>query len=143
MAEFTEYGLDQLRLSLEEIADIPEGVLLEMLSAQGEVVKQGQERRLAGMKWKDESTGQLARSIQVSGKLKRGAGAPALYVYPQGVRRDGKTRNAEVGFLQEYGAPRRGVEGRQWMRLANEESAEEAVRAAAEVYSRWLEGEGL
>ena len=140
MAKLTFDGLDCLSLSLEEIADLPEDVLLEMLKAEGEVVAQAQRSEISGF----SQTGQLERSITVGDALKRDrAGTPSLYVYPEGVRSDGKTRSAEVGFIQEYGAPQRGLAARQWMRTANEKSAAAAVEAAAAVYDEFLKSKGL
>lgn len=140
MASFNATGIDGLRLSLEELADLPEAVLLDMLEAEGEVVKRAQSGQLAAF----ARTHQLEQSISVSGKLKRNrTGTPGISVYPQGVRRDGRTRNAEVGFIQEYGAPRRGIKPAQWMRKANAKAEEEAVRAAEKVYQDWLDGLGL
>ena len=143
MTGFNTAGLDGLRLSLEEVADIPEDVLREMLEAEGAVVKAAQEKGLQSVPFK-KSTGQLAGSISVGRKVTRGRdGLLGLSVYPAGTRREGKTRNAEVGFIQEYGAPRRGIEPKQWMRKANEESAEEAIAAAGAVYERYLREKGL
>lgn len=140
MASFDEMGIDGLRLSLEELADLPEAVLLDMLKAGGEVVKRAQSSELAA----SARTHQLEQSISVSGRLKRDrAGTPGISVYPQGIRRDGRTRNAEVGFIQEHGAPRRGIKPTQWMRKANAKAEEGAVRAAEKVYQDWLDGLGL
>lgn len=136
-------GFDELGLTLEEIADLPDDVLLEMLEAEGEVVRAAQEKRLRGLSFKD-STGQLEASIGITHKLKRDrAGIKGISVYPMGMRRGKKTRNAEVGFILEHGAPRRGIPPNQWMRVANEESATEAVAAAEEVYEAYLKGKGL
>ena len=140
MASFNATGIDGLRLSLEELADLPEAVLLDMLKAEGEVVEQAQRGELAAF----ARTHQLEQSVSASGELKRDrAGTPYISVYPKGVRRDGKTRNAEVGFVQEYGAPRRGVKPRQWMRRANAKAEGAAARAEEQVYQDWLDGLGL
>lgn len=144
MARMEIDGLDDLELSLKEIADLPESVLLGMLEAEGQVIRSAQERRLQGLGFGEESTGQLAGSIDQTHRLKRDSkGVPGITVYPKGVRRDGKTRNAEVGFILEYGAPMRGIAPRQWMRVANEEAAGEAASAAARVYDAWLKSKGL
>ena len=144
MAGFETTGIEGLALSLEEVADLPEDVLLKMLEAEGEVVRGAQEKRLKALTFTDETTGQLEDSISMTHRLKRDrSGTPGISVYPGGVRRDGKTRNAEVGFLVEHGAPRRGIAPRQWMRVANEESAEEAAAAAGAVYERYLREKGL
>lgn len=145
MADFDVDGLDDLMLNLEAMADIPEEVLGEMLVAKGEVIKAAQERELQSLDFdKKTSTGQLAGSIKITRKITRDArGVPGIRVYPADVRRGTKTRNAEVGFIVEYGAPKRGIAPRQWMRVANEKAAEEATRAAAKPYNDWLDSKGL
>ncbi len=51
--------------------------------------------------------------------------------------------NNDVGFVQEFGAPRKGIVPKQWMRAANEECVDEAVAAAAKVYGAWLDSMDL
>ena len=46
--------------------------------------------------------------------------------------------NSEVGFVQAYGAPRRGIHGTDWMNQANEKAAPEVEAAEFAVYDRWL-----
>lgn len=140
MASFSTMGIDDMSLSLEELADLPEDILLAMLEAEGEVVKQAQVSELAAF----ARTHQLEQSIDMSHKLKRDrAGTPGISVYPGGVRRDGKTRNAEVGFIREHGAPRRGIVPAQWMRKANSKAETEAAQAAEKVYRNWLDSLGV
>ena len=146
MANFNVTGLGGLALSLEEVADLPEDVLLEMLSAEGEVIKTAQVQKIEALHLVD--SGQMRDSITVDDRL-RGKGGYAggttryINVYPKGIRKDRKSRNAEVAFLEEFGAPRRGIAPRNWMRTANEEAADRATQAAAEVYDCWLKGKGL
>lgn len=140
MASFNTMGFEGLELSLEQLADLPEAVLLDMLAAEGEAVKQAQSSELASF----ARTHQLEQSIAVSRKLTRDRmGTPGISVYPQGTRRGGRTRNAEVGFIQEYGAPRRGIVPAQWMRKANARAEDAASKAARRVYDSWLDGLGL
>lgn len=169
MANFNTTGIEGLELSLEEVADLPEEVLLEMLEAEGEVVRRAQVRKLQELALVDSR--QLVKSIAVSKKLRsngRYSGSTTRYilVYPKGVRKkaDGSaqttrhrykkkqagrtasvhdTTNGEVGFINEFGAPRRGIGPTQWMRTANEEAADEAAQAAMRVYDAWLKRKGL
>lgn len=144
MASLETSGIEELELSLEEVADIPDDILLAMLEAEGEVIATAQEQHLKKLSFRDDATRQLEGSITVTHKLKRGSGgSPHISVYPGGMRKDGKTRNAEVGFMVEYGAPRRGIAPRTWMRTANEEAADEAAQAAMRVYDAWLKRKGL
>ena len=51
--------------------------------------------------------------------------------------------NNDVGFVWEFGAPKRGIQPRQWMRTANEESADDVVAAEFKVYDDWLKSKGF
>lgn len=144
MAEMDTTGLDELMLSLEEVADLPDEVVLEMLQAEGQVLREAQIRSIQST-FGPERTHQLEQSLTVDEKLRTGwTGAAGRYLLlaPKGNRKEGP-RNAEVAFIQEFGAPRRGIRATQWMRLANEGAAEQAVNAAAQVYDRYLEDHNL
>lgn len=141
MAEFKAVGLDELALSLQEIAEIPEDIQDEMLLAQGDIVAQAQ--RESAQRYGIQRTGTLIRSIK-PGKVKLDKhGNRVLYVTPVGSRVRGgkKTTNAEIAFLNEYGTRRQ--RARPFMRDANERSAEAATQAAADIYYRWQESRGL
>lgn len=141
MAEFRAVGLDELALSLQEIAEIPEDVQDEMLEAQGAVVARAQ--RESAQRYGIQRTGTLIRSIK-AGKVKLDKhGSRVLYVTPTGSRVRGgkKTTNAEIAFLNEYGTRRQ--KARPFMRDANERSAEAATQAAADIYYRWQDSRGL
>ena len=141
MAEFRAVGLDELALSLQEIAEIPEDIQDEMLLTQGDIVAQAQ--RESAQRYGIQRTGTLIRSIK-PGKVKLDKhGSRVLYVTPVGSRVRGgkKTTNAEIAFLNEYGT--RGQRARPFMRDANERSAEAATQAAADIYYRWQESRGL
>lgn len=141
MAEFKAIGLDELMLSLQEIAEIPEEVQDEMLNAQGDVV--AREQQESARRYGIQRTGLMIRSIR-KGKVKLDKhGNRVLYVTPVGSRIRGKkkTSNAEIAFLNEYGNKKQ--KARPFMRDANERSAEAATKAAAEIYYRWQESRGL
>lgn len=141
MAEFRAVGLDELALSLQEIAEIPEDIQDEMLRAQGNIVAQAQ--RESAQRYGIQRTGTLIRSIK-PGKVKLDKhGSRVLYVTPVGSRVRGgkKTTNAEIAFLNEYGT--RKQRARPFMRDANERSAEAATQAAADIYYRWQDSRGL
>ena len=144
MAEFRAVGLDELALSLQEIAEIPEDIQDEMLRAQGNIVAQAQRGSAKRYGLYDvESSKHMADSIK-AGKVKLDKhGSRVLYVTPVGSRVRGgkKTTNAEIAFLNEYGT--RGQRARPFMRDANERSAEAATQAAADIYYRWQESRGL
>lgn len=158
MAEINFHGLGELRLSMQEVADIPEDVQDEMLNAGADIVvaaqraeaaKLGKEYRNPGQT-RDYSTGGVLASIR-KGKVKLDKmGNRVLYITPQGSRtRGGKrknkdsvtTRNAEIAFLNEYGT--KTIRARGWMRKANESCAAESTAAQAAVYDRFLKSKNL
>ncbi len=87
-------------------------------------------------------TGTTAQSITYDKKLKDTKDGKAIYVYPQGTRRDGNSRRvAEVAFVNEFG--KTGQPGRPFINTANEKKADSAVDAAAGVYDRFLKSKNL
>lgn len=53
------------------------------------------------------------------------------------------TTNNDVGFIQEFGAPRRNIPGKQWMAQANAECADAVTTAEFSVYDDWLKSKDL
>lgn len=140
MADFRINDLDGLMLDLAAIAELPDEVAEEMLLAEAEIVEEAQ--IYTGMKMGVYRTGDTLSSI-THGRMKRGKdGERAMYVYPRGVDADGN-RNAEAAFVNEFGAPGRGIAPRPFISTANEESADAAVDAAAKVYDKFLKTKNL
>lgn len=163
MATFNAKGIEGLSLSMEEFAAIPDSVVDGMLNAAGTVVvrhHQAEIRALGLVK-----TGKLVDSIEAHAKAGSAKNDWKRYVlvYPTGRHhtyqsrvvtrqyarsRSGRTytrgggakvvTNSEVGFVQAYGAPRRGIHGTDWMNQANEKAAPEVEAAEFAVYDRWL-----
>ena len=142
MANLSVNGLDELMLSLQEIASIPDDVAAAMLDAEAKVVEEYQVGSAATMLQGRYSTGQTAMSVR-RGKMKKGKdGARMVYVYPQGTNDKGE-RNATVAFVNEYGVPRRGIPARPFIATANAAAADPAVRAAEQIYDEFLKSKGL
>lgn len=144
-AEFS--GIDELMLSMQQVAELPDEVVEEMLDAAGEVTVRAHKAKIRALKLVD--SGKLVESIKAhrkTGRVKNGSQRHVL-VYPtgkHGTRRKGKdVSNSEVGFIQEFGAPRKGIKGKNWMKTANEECADEVTRAEFAIYDRWLKEKGL
>lgn len=140
MADLNCSGLDDLMLSMQELAEIPDEVQDEMLNAQADVVVLAQKQQ--GAVYRVEDTGMTLRSIK-KGRIKLYKGQRVIYVTPSGTRKRGKKRirNAEVAFINEYG--KRGQKARPFIREGNERSAAEATQAALQVYDRWLKSKNL
>lgn len=132
MAKLDVSGFDELELTLEEMASLPESVLDEMLDAQAAVIVTAQKAK--GAAYGVRRTGMTLGSIK-AGRPKRIRDGKSISIYPQGVNKDGN-RNAEVAFINEYG--KRGQPARPFIRDANESAAGAAVSAAEQIYDNWL-----
>lgn len=139
MASFSVNGLDEFLTDLREAIELPDEVAREMLEAEAKVVEDAQRR--TGMEMGVHRTGVTLDSI-AHGTMKRARDGRALYVSPQGTNAKGE-RNAAVAFINEYGAPQRGIQPRPFIRTANEQAADAAADAAAQVYDRWLKSKNL
>lgn len=134
--------LNELILDMEELASLPDEIILQMLEAEAEVVKAAQVRSIQET-FSQDRTHQLEASLKVNRTLRRARdGSAYITMTPSGVRTNG-VRNAEVAFVEEFGAKNRGIPAHQWMRRANESAADDAVEAAARVYDRYLKEKGL
>ena len=138
MAEFDVSGLDDLMLSLQDVADLPETVQDAMLDAQADVVLQSQQSAAQAI----ADTGQTARSLRKSTPRTR-KGVRSISITFAGSRKRGETttRNAEIAFVNEYG--KKGVPARNFIRKANEQSAAASTQAAKEIYDQYLQSKGL
>lgn len=142
MAKMSVNGLDDLMLSLEEIASIPDDVAAAMLDAEAQVVEEYQMGSAATMLRGPYYTGQTAMSIR-RGKMKKGRdGTRQVYVTPQGTNDKGE-RNATVAFVNEYGVPSRKIPPRPFIAVANEKAADPAVAEAEKVYDEFLKSKNL
>lgn len=149
--------LGALALTVQEIANIPDEVKRQMLTAGGEVAAEAQRRKIRALKL--VKSGQLVGSITVQQKLyvdSHNNNAPAVLIVPTGTRKKVFVRhprkskrarkrdtNNDVGFIQEFGAPRRHISGKMWMAQANAESADAVTAAEFAVYDDWLKSKGL
>lgn len=169
MATFNYTGLAELGLSFQEIMDIPDNIAFGMLDAASEVVVAAQKKSLRSLGLVD--TGKLADSIQVyqrNDRTRNPNDPRRVLIHPDGNRRTylsrvkvrkyarskhgrtytvgGKrvtTTNSEIGFIHEFGAPKKGIPASQWMSKANEACAEATVAAEFAVYDAWLKSKNL
>ncbi len=137
MNSVTCVDLDGLISALEGLMDMPDSVHRDMLNAEADIVVKAQKREIESLHFKNP-TGRLRNSIARSAKIKTDGLSKYMDVYPQGTRENG-VRNAEVGFIHEFGCRSKGIEASHWMKNANEKCADEAVNAAKEVYDRYLD----
>lgn len=99
-------GLEDLALSLSEIAEIPDDIQAQILNTQADDFVREVKNRGAGYGvGVKKGTGQLLKSIK-KGKIRRLNNGLAIYVQPTGSRKRGKikTKNTEIGFFVNYGS---------------------------------------
>lgn len=138
MASFSVNGLDEYAFSFSELANIPDSVIREMLQAEGEVIKKGQEQTASTMLQGPYYAGGVAGSIKI-GNMKRGGSGKVVYVTFEGTQH--KNRIAEIAFINEFG--KKSQPARPFIQEANEKNAGSAVDAAAKVYDAYLKSKGF
>lgn len=139
MARLSVEGLEELMQDLESVAEIPDGVAFEMLNNQADVVCLAHQKQIMADDMVD--TGQLFASVGRDAVKREGADRH-IEVYPKGRRKNG-VRNAEVGFILEYGTPGRDIPARNWMQRANDSCADRTTEAARQVYDEYLTTKNL
>lgn len=137
MAMLSTNGLAEFAVSLEDISIIPDTVMEQMLQAEADIIEEAQKEK--GRAYGVHRTGVTLDSIRRS-KTSKSKDGKSILVMPMGENADGN-RNAEVAFINEFG--KRGQLARPFIRDANEEKADAAASAAAEVFDKWQSGNGL
>lgn len=142
MAIVSTSGLEDLFEDLESLAELPDELILDMLSAQADIVADAQRAKARAVGVFD--TGTTAQSITFKKKLSIKGSNKAVYVYPQGTRNDGNRRAInEVAFINEVGADKKGIPARPFINTANEETASAQEEAALAVYDKYLKSKNL
>lgn len=148
MAHVEVTGLVGLLDDLEALAGLPDSVVENILNAEADVIVQAQREEIERQWNGPHSMGISAKAIKKDRKI-RGLGYGRLYhyinVYPQGERKRGQksVRNAEIAFINEYGAPGRGIAARPAIAAANAKAEEAAVEAGAKVFDAYLDSKNL
>lgn len=146
MSKFTFNGMNELTISLQEMASAPDEVKYNMLEAGAAKLVE---------KWKSVlESHRRTKSLIDSIKVKRKKGdTPIVQVVPDGRRpseyrgirktkRGGyKKTNAEVAYVLEYGTPR--MDATHWMETANEEATDSVTEAEAAVWDEYLKSLNL
>lgn len=140
----TVNGLDALADDFAALARLPDKVVEDILDAEAEVITAAQREEIEKQWRGPHSLGISAKSIK-KGKVKKDKDGRSVTVYPQGTRkRSGRsTRNAEIAFINEYGAPGRHIAARPAIDTANKKKEGEAVDAGERVYNAYLDSKNL
>lgn len=144
MAHMSVNGLDGLMDDLAELASLPDGVVDGILEAEADVILPAQQAEIQRQWSGPYSIGISAKSVK-KGKVKVDRDGRSISIYPQGSRkRGGKSiRNAEIAFVNEYGAPGRHIAARPAISTANAKKEKEAVDAGERVYHAYLDSKNL
>lgn len=161
MAKFTVHGIDALIEDMLALSEIPEDVVDKMLSASADIALRAMRASLEKLGLID--TRQLIDSL-VAVQKRNKQGKIYYLIYPRGTRKDmyvaGRLRrvsikgrrksgqaikmtNNDVGFVLEFGAPRKNKKAYQWMRTALEGCADEILAVQTRIYDDWLKSKGL
>lgn len=147
-----EFGFDVRDLSMAAIEEIPDETKVKMLADGALVALKAQQDQIRQLDLVDSV--QLFKSLRAFPKRDK-QGNPKQVIYPYGKRRYAKKKklaysrkkkeyhivymnNNDVGFVHEFGAPRRGIPAKQWMKTANEKAADEIAEAETREYDEWL-----
>lgn len=144
MARLEFDGLDSLMIDLDSLAHLPDRVVEDMLNAEADVLVPAQRAEISS-RWRGKySEGISAKSVKKS-KMKTTKDGRAVHIYPQGTRKRGKkrVRNAEIAFINEYGAPKRGIAPRPAIAAANAKAEQTAVDAGEQVFNAYLDSKNL
>ncbi|MBD5356514.1 MAG: hypothetical protein HDR88_06110 [Bacteroides sp.] len=144
MARMEVNGLDALIDDLAALAELPDSVVEGILNAEADVVVPAQRSEIENRWSGPYSMGISANSVK-KGDVKKLPDGGAIYIYPQGTRKRGgkSVRNAEIAFINEYGAPARGIAARPAISTATAKSEEQAVEAGEKVYNAYLDSKNL
>lgn len=161
MANFSVQGVDALIEDMLALEEIPDEVVDKMLKAYADIALRAMQNSLKKLGLID--TQQLYDSLTAVQKRNK-QGKIYYLIYPRGTRHDyltvGKIRrvgikghrksgqaikmtNNDVGFVLEFGAPRRNKKAYQWMRTALEGCADEILAVQTRIYDEWLKSKNL
>ena len=149
-------GLDELEISLNQLAKLDEETKWSILEAGGKILRDSYEKYLAAF---HHLTGGLEASIRL--KKRTAGGQTIAQIAPSGKHpgsktgkrmkkgKDGKRRssgsyqgtNAEIAYFLEYGTPR--MPAKHWMEIVNEETQEAVSEAMQEAWNKHLDDLGL
>lgn len=144
MAKLEVNGMDGLLDDLEALAGLPDSVGEDILNAEADVIVPAQREEI-GRRWRGPYSEGISAEAVKKGPVKRKGSGHSIFIYPQGTRKRGgkSVRNAEIAFINEYGAPGRGIAARPAIATANAKAEEAAVEAGAQVFDAYLDSKNL
>lgn len=142
MAEVILEGFEELQDAFKAIGEIPASISREAVRAMGAVAvdKVRSEGEAMGVRDPD-SDDHVLDHIALSKPKKGRDGNMKAFVTFKGVRQRGNTRtwNAAIAYINEYGAPKRGIPARPFISTAMARYENEIAAPAEEVIGGWIE----
>lgn len=142
MSQVILEGFDDLQKAFQSISEIPDGVLKNAVNAMGEVACRYVRREGEAMGVKDpENSEHILDSIAFSKPKKGRDGNMKGFVTFTGARIRGNTRtwNAAIAYVNEYGAPRRGIAARPFISTGMARGEKDITKPAEEIIGDWIE----
>lgn len=142
MASFKIHGADELALDIHRAGEIPDDVKTKIAEAGVKVLVEGTKEYARAMNvYDEESNVHIVDKVKFSKpNIKKSIKS---YVTFSGTRKRGenktKTRNAEIAFINEFGADQKGIAPRPFMKKAVKKYQDKAIEEAAKVFYKWLE----
>lgn len=151
MGRFIVDGLGPLIDGFASLASLPDDVIDDMLDAGADVIVEAQQAEIQRQWNGPYSMGISAKSIGKDRKIRTtkyvGITGRYINIYPQGDRKRSKKGksvcNAEIAFINEHGAPERGIAARPAIRTAIAKAEDAAVDAAERAYHAYLDSKDL
>ena len=148
MGRLTTIGLDEIIPDWQALAELPDKVIDDMLTAKADVIEKAQKQSADKMLSGKYATGKTGLSIKRT-KSKRTADGRAIFIEPHGGRSDNVRKgyrkshrlNATVAFVNEFG--KRGQPARPFTLAANTAAGDEATAKAEKVYNAYVDSKNL
>lgn len=142
MARFEVSGIEALLAGLNDMTEKTPQLRDAILEAEADVIEPALKQAIVDTRL--VRTGRLKNSI--ARRKSKSAGVPAIRIGPVGEHHrympaDGKSgiiSAGYVGYVGEYGIPRRGIKGREWLKKGIEKGQGKAFDAADAVYDKYL-----
>lgn len=144
MAEVILEGFDELQDAFKAIGEIPASISREAVRAMGAVAvdKVKSEGEAMGVRDDDpDAKDHILDHIALSKPKKGRDGNMKAFVTFTGARQRGNTRtwNAAIAYINEYGAPKRGISARPFISTAMARYEDEISAPAEEIVGGWIE----
>ena len=105
MGRLTVNGIDALSDDFAALARLPDSVIEGMLNAEADIIVAEQQHQV-GTQWQGKYSEKISAKSIKKGKVKKTKDGYYITIFPKGTRKRGgqTTRNAEIAFINEYGA---------------------------------------